>query len=200
MRALIFLFLFTLNDCIAQTTLPEVNTRIYRDYREISCSLTGSACSLACAMHWTLSATSFLPDNGAKNYIAENMSDGFENTAWIEGAKGYGIGEKIFARVSCDNKTHNVSFWGIRIANGYQSDSNTWKDNSRVKSFKVYVNSNPMLIINLQDQMGVQVAKWKPDIIKLNNEDLITFEITGIYKGDKYEDTAVSDIVLDGAH
>jgi hypothetical protein len=200
MRVLTLMIILLINVCRAQTLIPETNVRVYRDYSEISCSLAGSACSLACAMGWTLSASSFLPDNGTKNYDAENMNDGLENTAWVEGAKGDGIGEKIFARVSCDSKTYNVSFWGIRIANGYQTDSNTWKNNSRIKSLKVYQNAKPFLIIHLQDQMGVQRAKWKPDIIRLNNGDLITFEITEVYKGDKYEDVAVSDLVLDGAH
>jgi hypothetical protein len=200
MRAnLLLQFFFLLNICNAQT-IYEVKARVFGDYNEISCSLAGPACSLACAMGWTLSASSVLPDNGTINYSAENMNDGLETTAWAEGAKGLGIGEKIFARVSCDSKTHNVSFWGIRIANGYQKDSSIWKANSRIKSLKVYQNAKPFLIIHLQDQMGVQRVKWRPDIMKLNNGDLITFEITEVYKGDKYEDVAVSDLVLDGAH
>lgn len=196
---LILLFSLLLNVCHAQT-IPEINARVYRDYREISCSLAGKACSLACAVEWTLSATSAFQDNGTINYNAENMTDGLENTAWITGIKGFGIGEKILARIHCDSNTHNVSFWGFRIANGYQKDSSSWKANSRVKCLKIYHNSKPALIINLKDQMGVQVVKWNPDFIKLNNGDLITFEIFDVFKGDKFEEVAVSDLVLDGAH
>ncbi|MEI6747792.1 MAG: NADase-type glycan-binding domain-containing protein [Bacteroidales bacterium] len=200
MRTLPILFLFFINVCFTQTGIPEINTRVYGNYREISSSLSGSACSLACVMKWTLSATSILSDNGTTSYKTENMKDGLPNTAWAEGAEGYGIGEKIYVRIDGNNKANNVSFWGIRIANGFQKDSTTWKDNSRVKYLRVYHNSKPILIINLEDKMGVQAAKWKPNLIRLNNNDLIAFEIIGIYKGDKNENTAISDLVLDGAH
>jgi hypothetical protein len=200
MKTVILLFLFINSFCFAQTGLIEINASAGNYYEGLASSLSGSGCSLACAMDWTLSATSVHLENDKLNYGIENLNDGIPNTAWVEGAEGYGIGEKIFARIKGDRKTVNVSFWGIRIANGYQQDSSTWNNYSRVKKLKVIHNSKPILIINLPDKMGVLTAKWNANLMRLNNGDLITFEILDVYKGDKYENTALSDLVLDGAH
>lgn len=195
MKTLLFLFL------LAQTQIPlaEITTTVTPDYEEISVPLDGG-CSLACAMGWTLTSTSELKSNGKINYTAKNMDDGSPHTAWAEGVNGYGIGERIIATMNNDTTIKNISCWGMRIANGYQKNTKTWKDNSRIKKLKVWHNSKPVLIINLQDKMGVQLARWDENLIKLNGGDLLSFEIMEVYKGDKYADTVVSDFVLDGAH
>jgi hypothetical protein len=200
MRTYFITFLLVWKVCYAQNGPITVEAHTGNYYRGITSSLMGRACSLACVMKWTLTASSTFVENGTTDFGIENLSDGFENTAWAADAKDYGIGEKLFARFICSTKTGNVSFWGLRLGNGLQKDSTTWKGYSRVKSLKVCHNSEPVLIINLQDKMGVETAKWDPDLIRLNNGDLISFEIMDVYKGDKFEATAISDLVLDGAH
>jgi hypothetical protein len=186
-----FIFIFHL--CYAQTGVVEIGAHAGNYYKGLSSSLSGKACSLACVMKWELTASSSLAENETGN-----MNDGLPGTAWIEGKAG--DGEKLFARVKGNGKTRDVSFWGIRIANGYQQDSAAWKAYSRVKRLKVYHNAVTVLMINLEDRMGVETAKWKPNLMRLNDGDLITFEILEIYKGDTYDNVAISDLVLDGAH
>lgn len=177
----------------------EINTTVDTDYEAISIPLSGG-CSLACAMSWKLKATSTLKDNGQITYGVENLNDGLPETAWAEGASGYGIGEKFIAQMEGDSSMKGIAFRGFRIANGYQKNSQTWKANSRIKKLKVYHNKKAVFIVNLQDKMGVQFAKWDDKPLLIDFNDVITFEIMEVYKGDKFDDTVVSDLSLDGAH
>lgn len=195
MKTIAFLLLFS----FLPPALREISTTVDTDYERISVPLNGG-CSLACAMGWKLTATSALKSNGQITYEAGNMNDGLPETAWAEGAAGYGIGEKFIATMEGDSSMKNVPFRAIRIANGYQKNDKTWKDNSRIKKLKVYHNKKAVFIINLQDKMGVQFAKWDDKPLLLNFNDVITFEIMEVYKGDKYDDTVVSDLSFDGAH
>lgn len=195
MKTIAFLLLLS----FLPPALREISTTVDTDYESISVPLSGG-CSLACAMSWKLKATSSLKDNGQITYGVENMNDGLPETAWAEGAAGYGIGEKFIATMEGDSSMTKIPFRGIRIANGYQKNSKTWKDNSRIKKLKVYHNKKAVFIINLQDKMGVQFASWEDKPLLIKFDDVITFEIMDVYKGDKYDDTVVSDFSLDGAH
>jgi hypothetical protein len=193
MRILLLPFIFLFHVCWAQTGIVEIGAHTGNYYKGITSSLRGKSCSLACVMKWKLTASSEMAGNETGN-----MNDGLPKTSWIEGKAG--DGEKLFARLNGNGKVRDVSFWGIRIANGDQQDSVTWKAYSRVKRLKVYHNAIPVLIVNFEDKMGVETAKWKPNLMRLNDGDLITFEILEIYKGDIYNNVAISDLVLDGAH
>jgi hypothetical protein len=195
MKTIAFLLLFS----FLPPALREISTTVDTDYETISVPL-GGGCSLSCAMGWKLTATSTLKNNGQITYLAENMNDGLPETAWAEGATGYGIGEKFIATMDGDSSMKNIPFRGLRIANGYQKNNKTWKDNSRIKKLKVYHNGKAVFIINLQDKMGVQLATWEDKPLLLTFNDVITFEIMDVYKGDKYDDTVISDLSFDGAH
>lgn len=64
-------------------------------------------------------------------YCAHNLLDGDPETAWVEGNKGYGIGESfnIDLAYALPEK--------IEIRNGYQKSETVFKKNSRVKSIKL---------------------------------------------------------------
>lgn len=146
------------------------------------------------------SASSTLQDYNKINYNVKNLTslsfDLKHQFAWVEGEKGYGIGEKInfqFLKVWDD-----WTFWGaFYIINGYAKDTLTWKNNSRVKEFKVYRNNVYIANVKLEDVMSVQrftltkaLGKNEPSI-----GDIFTFEIVDVYAGDKYKDTAISYFV-----
>jgi hypothetical protein len=172
----------------------------YESYWDI----LGLGCSWYCGGGQdTLSASSTLKSNKEINYSAKNMHDLNSKTAWIEGVPGYGIGESITYHFP----PQNPRITEIILINGYVKSLTTWKDNSRVKKLKMYVDNKLFAILNVVDSRQEQHFKIEPlgYSDRENWEELeskpwwtITFEILEVYKGDKYDDTAITEIYFDG--
>lgn len=142
----------------------------------------------------TIKASSSLGAQGSNSYGINNISDGNPMTAWVEGKTDYGIGESFEVK-SVDINT---------IYNGYQSTPANWKNNSRVKKFKVYKDELPICYLILTDEMGAQhfdlpISKhydWDNESDKWVNESVFKFEIIEVYKGLKWPDVAISEVDL----
>jgi translation initiation factor IF-1 len=160
-------------------------------------------CSLRCGIGWQTKASSCLKPQGQNRYDVRKIEDGLVNTAWIEGAKGYGIGETITFTFPPNNfkdaHLEKVNFDGFFAINGYCKDKKTWKENSRVKKFLVRHNDKAMYEVMLHDSMNVQDIRF-PETIWLRPGDTIKVTILEVYPGDKYQDTAVSELMPLGAH
>jgi hypothetical protein len=128
-------------------------------------------------------ASSTLKGQGSKNYNIGNLSDDNPMTAWVEGVKGYGIGESFEVKAI----TVNV------IYNGYQSSPQNWKYNSRVKRFKVYRHGEAICYLDLTDEMGAQHFEL-PHYVNWETKQNFKFEIVEVYKGDKWEDVCISHL------
>lgn len=166
-------------------------------------------CSWYCGgMHFQ-TASSCLPDAGKNNYLADNVFDGNVRTAWIEGADKYGIGESINIHFPVTGPQATVCY----LVNGYNKDEQTWKNNSRVQSLNLFLDDELIALVYLQDSRDEQyfilpdtIPNHKdPTLYKtmLFNDDSIKvstlkFEIREVYEGDKYDDTAISEIWFDG--
>ncbi|CAM4419873.1 NADase-type glycan-binding domain-containing protein [Zobellia nedashkovskayae] len=167
------------------------------------------------------SALSTLKDN---IYNQTSISDLSYATAWVEGVKGDGIGQYV----EFNFPAQHPRITAIKIANGYVKDKTTWQNNSRVKQLKVCVNNKEFAILNLKDVYAEQTFKiptigyeityrglnkdgtsWysykdaNGEIFKSYNKEITTgdtirFEIMSVYKGDKYDDTAITEIYFDG--
>lgn len=135
-----------------------------------------------------LKASSTLVGQGKKSYKVSLINDNNPMTAWVEGTDGYGISE------SFEVKSANVNV----IYNGYQSSPANWKNNSRVKKFKVYKDNKPLCYLVLTDEMGAQrfelPVKADYDKEDFDNPSTFKFEIVEVYKGDKWDDVAISEI------
>jgi hypothetical protein len=94
-------------------------------------------------------ASSTLFSNNNK-YTINNMTDGDPRTVWAEGKDDYGIGE--FFEVDFYHDSYTPSY----ILNGHQKSIELWRDNSRVKTFKVYYNNEPFCYLELDDNMQKQ--------------------------------------------
>lgn len=141
----------------------------------------------------SISASSTLPSNKTLDYKAENIHDFSLRTAWVEAVKGYGIGESITFRFP--KKSPPITT--IEIYNGYMKSDKVWQDNSRVKQLKIYVNDKPYALLNLKDIKSKQI--FAIDTLQgVNKELYLKFEIADVYKGDKYDDVAISEIEFDG--
>jgi hypothetical protein len=173
---------------------------------EVAWSVLGTGCSWYCGAHYETNVSSSLASKGDNNYTAESLSDDDVRTAWVEGAKGYGIGE--FVEFIFNYNAPRAT--SVTISNGYNKNAATWKNNSRVKTLNVYENDKLLMAVNLADTRDLQQFDLPHPIPNRKGEDgmseykenmppvRLRMMISEVYKGDKYEDTAISEITFSG--
>ena len=152
-------------------------------------------------------SSSTLSSQGKVNYRMSNISDLNTNTAWVEGETEYGIGVKLTFEMNFEKEFDNdpnAKFGAVYqiygkflMANGYCKTDVSWKSNSRVKQFIVYLNQEPLCIVNLLDKKQWQEFDISEILLKkdIKNRDKLIFEITDVYKGEKYKDTAITEFL-----
>lgn len=143
-----------------------------------------------------VTASSSLKPSGELTYAGENAHDLYLKTAWVEGVPGYGIGE--YLTYTFDNQSARVTT--VSIFNGYVKSKKIWRNNSRVRTLKMYVNDQPYAILQLEDTPACQNFELNDTLgHREDGKDLILkFEITDVYPGDKYDDTAITELFFDG--
>ena len=167
-------------------------------------SILGYDCSWYCGGgDDTLSASSTLSSQGGVSYEVGNAHDLSYGTAWVEGAEGYGIGESITYHFP----PHTPRITEVNVVNGYVKSERLWRDNSRVKTLLMYVDGEAYAELHLADTREVQSFTVEPlghgdraDWTSLVEKGwwTIRFEIAEVYEGDRYEDTAITEIYFDG--
>jgi len=177
---------------IEQTTLEK-----YGEVYENMWDIVGGGCSWYCGGGQdTQTASSELNANGKNTYFAKNAHDLSYETAWVEGVTGYGIGEFMEYHV----KPENPRITEIIIVNGYVKSDNAWKNNSRVKKLKMYIDDKPYAMLELQDTKAEQHFKVDPigygnrqnfELLKKKPGFTMKFEIAEVYAGLKWDDTAI---------
>lgn len=176
----------------------------YGEVYENIWDIVGSACSWYCGGGVKeVNASSYLSSQGSNSYDPINAHDLNYENAWVEGVKGYGEGEKLVYTFS----GANPRITDIIIVNGYVKNENSYKNNSRVKKLKVYLDNQPIATLNLNDTIAEQWFSFEPigtqnrtsfeEMGKLPDWTL-TFEIVEVYKGEKYDDTVISEIYFNG--
>ena len=164
----------------------------YGEVVENAWDIIDGGCSWYCGGgNYKIKASSSLNDS----YKAEFANDLSYKTAWVEGKKDEGIGE--YLEYYFKNDSPRIT--EIIISNGYMKSEETWKNNNRVKKLKLYVNGVPFGILNLKDSRTDQYFSVGTLGHNKNGTDLILkFEILEVYKGNKYNDTAITEIYFDG--
>lgn len=149
-------------------------------------------------------------------YQSANLCDGKAETAWVEGVKGSGIGEwvKININAEVESVTSTpFSILEIGVIPGYAKTKKTWLENNRVKGLTIVIHSpqpsappeNEWVIyhLDLKDENILQVfdlpyKKMSVSVGHVKRKE-IWIKITDIYKGSKYDDTCISELVIMGA-
>ena len=172
----------------------ELNTLLekYGEVVENAWDIIDGGCSWYCGGgNYKIKASSSL----GVSYKAKFANDLSYKTAWVEGKKDEGIGE--YLEYYFKNDSPRIT--EIIISNGYMKSEETWKNNNRVKKLKLYVNGVPFGILNLKDSRTDQYFEVGTLGHNKNGTDLILkFEILEVYKGNKYNDTAITEIYFDG--
>lgn len=137
----------------------------------------------ALIMSEEITSTSALKEG--HNYYSPVNLDSFElEKSWVEGVKGYGIGEKLMFSSVLTN--------GLYFFNGFVSFENPqlFKENSRVKKIKVKdLLTNEEFIFDIEDTPNPQLL----DLKEYKHWNL-EIEIIDIYEGTKYKDTCINSI------
>ncbi len=151
----------------------------------------------------SLYASSSLQASAVAGYDAKNAHDLDYSTAWVEGSVGDGTGQFIEYLFPA----HNPRITEIIIANGYVKSEKAWRENGRVKRLLMYIDNKPFAYLELEDSRTEQHFFFTP----IGNERdhnasdydaqrsfSIRFEISEVYRGEKYTDTAISEIYFNG--
>ena len=141
-----------------------------------------------------VTASSELPPTDTIAYKAQNAHDHNSETAWVAG--GDGIGEYLEFKIKV-RPNSKLTITGFDIFNGYVKNEVAWRENSRVKKLQMLVNDEPFAILVLHDSRFLQNFHF--DAISLAGREVnLKFKILEVYPGDKYADTAVSEIEFFG--
>jgi hypothetical protein len=142
-----------------------------------------------------------------KGYPVTNLFDKKNDTAWVEGVTGDGIGEWVSLDIHTVKKDSPSSITTVGVIPGYLKTDNRWEENNRVKtalliikaSVSTYYNLDDYAIFRLKfnDFKGLQLFH-----IKFAGRQAYDFKvwliIEEVSKGTKYSDTCISELYIEG--
>ena len=185
---------FVLADTPRQLDFTEVQPYEPKEYLEF----IQYSCSMHCYMDWQTSAVSTLSAQGSNSYRPENLFDANLSTAWVEGQKDDGVGSEFILAFTESVSPKGIPLTGFELTNGYAKNSGTWAANSRIKQLAVYHNDKWVYTFNLLDTPTPQQIDF--DGVPLSAGDELRFRILSVYPGNRYKDTALSELLIYGAH
>ncbi|HAZ06828.1 MAG TPA: hypothetical protein DCY58_12590 [Acetobacterium sp.] len=143
--------------------------------------------------NFSLYASSTLPDMAGISYYVGNVMDGSDNTAWVEGGSGDGMGEYVQCVY---NGTSALTIHGVAIKNGYVKTTTSFAENGSVRGLVMYVNTSPVANMILERIRDEQVISISP--VTINPGDSVVFVIDSAVAGpaDGEHDTAITEIRL----
>lgn len=161
-------------------------------------------CSEWCSVgnwEYKATATSTLKSQSGISYDASNILNYERKNTWVEGVNGYGIGEtiEISQKYEARGNENDIDFLNLCIVNGYAENIEKWTNNSRVKELKFFFNDKYVTNIELEDTINPQYINIEEFGLKtkFGEEAKFSFEIVDVYEGEKYDDTAITGIVVD---
>lgn len=133
-------------------------------------------------------ASSALASQGSNAYGPRNLGDGRASTAWVEGRGGQGVGEWITVAFG---GARDVA--GIDIRNGYGKSVDIFRKNSRVRELEIRFSNGSSVVETLADSPDWQYVDLSPS----GPVDWVQMRILSVYPGQKYQDTAISELKVD---
>lgn len=132
-------------------------------------------------------ASSALKDDSYGSYGVSNLTDN-THLSWVEAEEGSGIGTTIVYKYNTDIKVSEIS-----IVNGY-GDLSMYHKNNRVKKVKISSDLGDSVTLELLDTYLVKKYPLSTPV----KGKVITVTIDEVYKGTKWDDTAITELSLSG--
>jgi len=172
---------------------------IFDNHRKKQIECTNSKYHIDEPWIWPISqctASSFLIEqlnSGTVEYKPENLTDRDVTKNWVEGTHGNGIGETLLI------KNDLIPTKQFYIINGffYPEKTSLYYLNGRVKKLSIQCldsnyNIKNEFELNLEDSGNLQK-------IQVNGKySFLRFTILDVYPGQRYQDTAISSVFIDG--
>ncbi len=139
---------------------------------------------------YVVSESSYVVNNNPKVDGAK-VSDNDYVTAWNVRSNTYGVGEWVNLAV---RDADNYRFDGFDIYNGYNKISGKndyWQLNTRVRELDVYCDNRFVETFTLLDSRNRQTFFFTTP----QSGSSLRFEIVSVYKGDKYKDACITEII-----
>jgi hypothetical protein len=164
------------------------------DVEEMDPSYIGSICSWYCAGGPSeMIASSELTIVKGDSCKVDNIHDFSLKTAWF--ADGKENTKSQFVDFKFIEPSAPVTT--VKIHNGYLKSEQDWKAYARVKTLQMYIDNKPHTLLELKDTFALQ--SFRIGSHQAGKEDMhFKFEIKAIYKGDKYDQVAISELEFDG--
>jgi len=148
-------------------------------------------------------ASSTLGSTSRHSYELSNLADCDLSTAWVEGDPEYGIGVQLYFTVKPASWVadtypsileQDTNYLAIYINNGYVKSDESWRNNSRIKTFNICRETGEVIhTVFLRDTAGVQMIRQVPfpaDVYDVN----WYIEIIEVFPGLRWKDTAISEL------
>ncbi|MGB4774575.1 MAG: hypothetical protein WBP45_05355 [Daejeonella sp.] len=168
----------------------------YGEFTESVWNIRDGDCSWYCGGgSYKVKSSSGLSSQNPTEFKAKSADDNSYKTAWVEGKEDEGKGE--YLEFFFKNESPRIT--SIIVCNGYMKSETAWKNNNRVKKLKLFINNKAAGVLNLEDSRSNQEFKVGTLGRNPDKKDLVLkFEILEVYKGEKYNDTAITEIYFDG--
>lgn len=143
------------------------------------------------SQQFTAKASSWLKEADGNEHLPTAVKDLNRGTAWVEGAEGDGIGEHLTLALDKPSRVGRIG-----IVNGFMKSQELYFANNRVQLLAVSVNEGKPFHVELPDE-PLEMEYFWIDLPKSSQPvKTIKLEITAIWPGNTYRDTAISEIVL----
>jgi hypothetical protein len=144
-------------------------------------------------------ASSTLPPEGKITYGASHLNDFDLKSVWADGKPSYGINQSIEIELKNDFSVDGKDGLDGKfyLLNGLIQSQQLFKDNSRVKTLKAFLNGQYLCDISLLDSRNFQTF----DITEVLNGkhpkvgNKLKFTITETYPGLKFKDLVITEFV-----
>lgn len=137
------------------------------------------------------------PANGV-SFDAKNLFDGNMKTCWMSSWDGKNDIIEFIIDLEENQNVNSAVLYEIYFANGCRKDLSTWKSYSRIKRASLSINEKPFAEITFENtykMQSIDVEKFKLEKTKRYRFRLRILEV---YKGEKNDQLAISDIQLTG--
>lgn len=159
----------------------------------------GEECSLYCAITPTVHVSSSLSSTNGAQYGARQGHDMDLSTAWVEGAPDSGTGQWIeYTFSTMDMPQSQLALTELIVFNGYRKNRDLWEKNGRIKSLTMTVNGKPYGTVELADAYRYQKVKIGSIPLRGKTKTTLRFTIAAVYPGNKYTDTALTELEFEG--
>lgn len=120
------------------------------------------------------------------SYKGDNLFDNMREYAWVEGAEGNGIGEKVTFNTQKGLKINSIKIW-----NGYQRSPSHHYSNAKLKTFD-FTTGELTENNEIRNSETSQVVNFENTF----KGDEFILKITDAFDGNSYEDLAISEITF----